>query len=160
VAHASKEIGPIEHRARLFAWPVAHAVVLRTASAGQARSLAESMRSRLDREKTTIALVLERSALHGLRMSAALAAIARATERLTDQLGDSGALSGAEGDLLVRLARSTTTGDELPWLALPVGTVLVVPRLGALATHDSFVAEVARLAGDTHLPFATILEGE
>lgn len=159
-ARASEATGPIEHRARLFAWPIAHAVVLRTAGAGQARSLAESMRSKLDREKTAIALVLERSELHGLRKSLELASVARATERLMDQLGDAGALSGAEGDLLVRLARSTTTRDELPWLALPEGTVLVVPRLGALAARASFVAEIERLAGDTHLPFDTIFEGE
>jgi hypothetical protein len=77
-----------------------------------------------------------------------------------DQLGEAGVLSGADGDLLARLARSTTTGDELPWLALSEGTVLVVPRLGALATRDAFVAEVGRLAGESAVPFETIFAGE
>lgn len=160
VAHPPKTTGPIERRARLFAWPLTHAVLLRAPDAGRARALAASMRAKLEREKTTVALVLERSELHGLRASLELGAVARATERLMDALGDAGSLSGDSGDLLARLARSTTTGDELPWLALPEGAVLVVPRLGALATRDVFLAEVTRLATGTGVPFERLYEGE
>lgn len=96
----------------------------------------------------------------GLRASLELAAVARATERLMDALGDAGALPGDSSDLLARLARSTTTGDELPWLMLPEGAVLVVPRLGALAMRDVFLAEVTRLAAETGVPFERLYEGE
>jgi hypothetical protein len=160
VAHSPKATGPIERRARLFAWPVTHAVLLRAMDVAKARALAASIRAKLDREKTTVALVLERSELHGLRASLELGAVARATARLMDALGDAGALSGDSGDLLARIARSTTTGDELPWLALPEGAVLVVPRLGALATRDVFLAEVTRLAEDAGVRFERLYDGE
>jgi hypothetical protein len=148
-----------ERRARLFAWPIAHSLVLRAADARQAQALATSLRANLDRARTTVALALERSELHGLRLRPDLALVLRATERLRGLLADAGAASDAEGDLLLRIARSTTAGDELPWLQLPEGTVLVVPRLGALATRDLFVEEVTRLAADSHVPFEWVYRG-
>ena len=156
----STAIDPTEHRARLFAWPVAHAVVLTAPDARGAEVLASSLRTNLDRATTTIALALERTELHGLRLSPDLASIARATDRLRELLSDAGAPPDAESDLLARLARSTSAGDELPWLTLPPGAVLVVPRLGALANHDLFLAEVTRLAAGSHVPFEWVYRGE
>jgi hypothetical protein len=147
-------------RARLFAWPVAQAVVLRAVDPAQTTELATSLRRDLDRSHTTIALALGAGELHSLRPSPELLNVARAASRLMDLAADAGALSGPETDLLVRLARSTTVADDLPWLRLPADSVLVVPRLGALATHDAFVSEVAGRALTSRLRFEWVTRGE
>jgi hypothetical protein len=50
--------------------------------------------------------------------------------------------------LLSGIAHASSSADEVPWLRLPAGTILIVPRLGTLATPDAFLAEVrTRLAG-------------
>jgi predicted proteasome-type protease len=52
--------------------------------------------------------------------------------------------------VLAKIASATTVKDELPWFKLPRDSILIVPRLGALATSDAFVSEVrARLRTTT-----------
>lgn len=160
LVRAPGEVDSTERRARLFAWPIARALVLRVLDPGQARALATSLRTNLDREHTSIALALESTELHGLRLSPELVAVARATDRLEELLADAGPLSAEESELLTRLAGSTTVSDALPWLQLPEGEVLVAPRLGALATRELFVDEVTQRASESRVGFEWVYRGE
>jgi hypothetical protein len=54
--------------------------------------------------------------------------------RLADEAAVPAALRALSGRDALR--------DDVPWLALPPGAVLIVPRLGALSTIPAFVQEV------------------
>jgi len=124
-------------RARFLAWPLAYAVVLR-APPGRAPDLVAALRA--PGPGSRIALVLGDADLHGLRFSKALPALAESAARL-DRLGPP---DMPMKQLFARVsgAGSDAAPDDLRWLALPADAVLVVPRLGALATIAAFVAEV------------------
>jgi hypothetical protein len=85
--------------------------------------------------------VLAAADLHRLRRSATVDRLLRQARRL---------VATAAGSSLARalapLASADRAGDELPWLRLPPDAILVVPRLGALATADAFLAEVRAVA--------------
>jgi hypothetical protein len=49
------------------------------------------------------------------------------------------------------LAAVASAANELPWLKLAKNTLLIVPRLGSLATVDGFVAEVRACVGDAQV---------
>ena len=129
-----------ERRARFLAWPLGYAVVLSIASPKLVDDVAEALRAP---GSTQIGLVLTGTELHHLRKSPAL-------RPLLEHAGHVVKLAPAKRspflDVLANLANAATAKDELPWLDLPRGTIMVIPRLGALATSDAFVSDVrARL---------------
>jgi hypothetical protein len=129
-------------RARFLAWPLGYAVLLRLGSAAEAAQIADRLRERPT--PTQVALVLSGTELHGVRQSPALREVTTMAASLLRRQPD---LPFA--DLLRNLATVGSAGNELPWLRLGKETVLVVPRLGSLATADRFVEEVRTLLGDT-----------
>ena len=47
--------------------------------------------------------------------------------------------------LLVSVMDVARAHDDLSWLTMPPGSLLIVPRLGTLASGDAFVQEVSGL---------------
>ena len=125
-----------ERRARFLAWPLGYAILLRVAPGTDVNQVAQALRAP---GETHIALILTSDELHSLRESSALAKLlkhARHVARMTP------ARAGPLLDVVAKIAIAATVRDELPWLQLPKGTILVVPRLGSLATAEAFVADV------------------
>ena len=130
-----------ERRARFLAWPLGYAVVLAAASPEPVDAVAEALRAP---GSTQIALVLTASELHHLRASPALGPLLGHARHIVKAAP---AKRSPWLEVLARIAGAATAKDELRWLELPRNAILVVPRLGALATSDAFVADVrARLA--------------
>jgi hypothetical protein len=125
-------------RARFLAWPLAYGVMIRPPAATQG-ALVEALRA--PKEESRIALVVSDADLHGVRPSDSLALLAGSAARVARLAPDDMPMK----ELFQRLA-STGAVDDLRWLALPAGALLVVPRLGALAVIDAFVAEVRERA--------------
>jgi len=123
-----------EQRIRFLAWPVGYAVILRTAE-NDVSQVAGVLRA--DPASPQIALVLTGVELHSLRKGPALSSVLKSAARLAKKLPAS-----ALGETLESIGRAASVGDEVPWLKLPRNTVLVVPRLGALATSNRFVDEI------------------
>jgi hypothetical protein len=123
-------------RARFLAWPVAYGLVLRPPAAC-ASDVVEALRAPV--EGSRIALVVRDQDLHGVRFSDALPALVESAARI-------GRLAPRDAPAAQVLRRVTEVDaaalDDLGWLALPDGAVLVVPRLGALATIGAFADEV------------------
>jgi hypothetical protein len=128
----------LEPRERFLAWPLGYALVVAAGSA-EASGLAARLRERAGPE-ARIALVLTAEDLPRLRRTPAVERLLRSARRLAPAAG--GSLARALGTLLAA-ARSR---PEVSWLQLPPGVVLVVPRLGALAAADAFLAEVRAVA--------------
>jgi hypothetical protein len=128
----------IEGRVRFLAWPISHAVLLRAPSDTAAARLTDALRAGAARD-TLIALALPRSELHRLRPSPALSSLIRHAAHIARLARDR---TNHLVTLLDDMCRATSARDALPWLRLPPGSVLVVPRLGALATIEKFVSEV------------------
>lgn len=123
-------------RARFLAWPLGYAVILAVDSRTDLDKVAEALRAP---GSFHIGLVLTSTELHTLRASPALLALQKNARRLLK------AMPKARTPLLTRLASLVSASrrrHELPWLRLPSDTILVVPRLGALATTGQFVADV------------------
>lgn len=128
-----------ERRARFLAWPLGYAVLLAVGSSADVDAVAEALRAP---GSFQIGLVLASRELHALRASPAVATIKRQARQLVAGLPKS-RLSTTLADL----AAAGSGKDELGWLRLAADTILVVPRLGALATPEQFVADVrSRLA--------------
>jgi hypothetical protein len=130
-----------EKRARFLAWPLGYAIVLAVVEPAELHKVAEALRTP---GSFQIGLVLSSAELHSLRESPAQLALQRHARRLVK------AMPKARTPLSERLANLASAGtgkDSLAWLRLPPETVLVVPRLGALATPEQLVADVrSRLA--------------
>jgi hypothetical protein len=129
----------LEQRVHFLAWPLGYAVILRAKSSEAASQIAERLRDHAN--STQIALVLTRDSLHRVRRDPA------ATDTLKQVSILAARLLRREpslpfADVLAHLAAVGSTRDELPWLDLLKDAILVVPRLGSLATSDRFVAEV------------------
>jgi hypothetical protein len=124
----------LEQRIRFLAWPVGYAVILR-ASENDAAHVATVLRA--GPASSQIALVLTSAELHSLRKSPALSSVLKSAARLAKKLPAS-----ALAETLESIGRAASAGDEVAWLKLPRNTVLVVPRLGALATSNRFVDEI------------------
>jgi hypothetical protein len=128
----------LERRVRFLSWSLGYATVLDAPSATLATGIADLLRSAPASPR--IALVLTHAELHRLRKSTGLSSLRRAATVLAKRLPAS-----PLSDALAGLARAGR--DEVPWLQLPRNAILIVPRLGALATHQELAAEVrARLA--------------
>jgi len=129
---------PLERRLRFLAWPFGYAVVVRAASDTEATRIAERVRT-ADARDTRVALVLTGGDIHAPRSSPGTAAVIRAASRTATALRgrSSPAIALVEG-----IAAAGGARDSLPWLKLPPGAIVVVPRLGSLAEPAAFVAEV------------------
>ena len=124
----------LEQRMRFLAWPVGYAVVLR-ASASNAAQVATILRAAFP--SSQIGLVLTSDELHSLRQSPALDSLFKSAGHLANKLPGSPLL-----EMLESIRRAASARDETPWLKLPRDTLLVVPRLSALATRGRFVDEI------------------
>ncbi len=129
-------------RARFLAWPLGYAIVLKLDVGAKLEQVSAALRTP---GSTHIALVLSAPECQTLRPSPALSSLQKEARRALS------ALSGQQTPLLENLAglaQARSGKNPMPWLSLPAGTILIVPRLGALATIDQFVDEVrARVRG-------------
>jgi hypothetical protein len=132
---------PVATRARFLAWPLAYGIVVRPPPE-KAGAVVDALRTSV--EGSRIALVLGRDDVQSLRFSAALPRLADGAARIDRWGPDEMPLR----DLFRKLSSGDPIGDELRWLVLPRGGLLVVPRLGALATIAAFVQEVQRRVGE------------
>ncbi len=133
-----------ERRGRFLAWPLGYAIFLSVASPKLADDVAAALRAP---GSTQIALVLTGAELHFLRQSPALARLLAQARHAVKSVP---AKRSPFLVVLAKIASATTVKDELPWFKLPRDSILIVPRLGALATSDAFVSEVrARLRTTT-----------
>ena len=134
---------PLERRLRFLAWPFGYAIVVRAASDAEATRVADGVRA-ADARDTRVALVLTGGDIHAPRPSPGTAAVIRAASRIA------AALRGRSSPAIALVGGITAAGkarDDVPWLTLPAGAIVVVPRLGSLAEPAAFVAEVkSRLA--------------
>jgi hypothetical protein len=130
--------GELERRIRFLAWPIGYAIVLGTPSADEAGRVAGMLRAE-GTAQSSIALVLAEVDLHSLRRREQLRAVFRHARRIRQSMRDTGS---PLDEALANIGRASSAGDEVPWLALPPHTILVVPRLSALATTGLFVEEV------------------
>jgi hypothetical protein len=130
-----------EKRARFLAWPLGYAIVLAVVDPTGLHKVAEALRAA---GSFQIGLVLSSAELHSLRASPAQLALQQHARRLVKTMPKA---RTSLAERLTDLALAGTGKDGLAWLRLPSDTILVVPRLGALATPDQFVADVrSRLA--------------
>jgi hypothetical protein len=134
----------IERRGRFVAWPLGYAIALAASGPRQANDTAGVLRAP---GSTQIALVLTGADLHRLRKSPALDRLLAYARRVTDAAP---AHHSALIDVLGRIADAAKVPDELPWLPLAQDSILVVPRLGALATTTSFVSDVRSRLDTSH----------
>jgi hypothetical protein len=128
-----------EKRARFLAWPLGHSILLKARDARDATRLATHLRE-LRAHDSRIALVLAGGELHRPHASPALAALQRSARRALRLGGDRDELMAR---LLVSVVDAGRAPDDVSWLKLPPDVVLIVPRLGALASADAFVEEVS-----------------
>jgi len=133
--HAGSPDDHVASRARFLAWPLAYGVVLRP-PADRESAVVDALRARADGSR--IALVLGDGDLHSLRFSEALPDLADSVARIDRWAPEDAPMR----ELFRRLSARDATSDDLRWLTLPSGALLVVPRLGALASADAFVHEV------------------
>jgi hypothetical protein len=128
-----------EAQARFLAWPIACSVILGASPDATDPALA-ALRATSSNQR--IALALGDGDRGGFRYSEGLAELASSAGRIAN--------SDSNDPMVVflrRLSASGPTAADLSWLSLPRGSILVVPRLGALASIGAFVSEVrARLA--------------
>jgi hypothetical protein len=132
-----------DRRLRYLAWPVGYATVVRAPSDGEAARVAERLRAE-DRQDSRIALVLTAADIHAPGSSPGFQAVTRAAARMAAALRRR---REPAIELVAAFARAGAARDDLPWLTLPAGAIVVVPRLGSLAQPAEFVGEVrSRLA--------------
>jgi hypothetical protein len=131
--------GDLAARARFLAWPIGFAIVVESATPREAARTASALRAARS-GSSRVALVLTSEELHSLRRSAAVTEIARYAAELA-RAGATDTLA----PLLAALAAAPRTRDEVPSLSIPRNAILIVPRLGTLATADAFVEEVRRV---------------
>src|SRR5882724_1939798 len=117
----------IERRGRFVAWPLGYAIVLASASPGRANDVAQALRAP---GSTQIALVLTGTELHHLRRSPALDRLLADARHLVQTVP---ANSSPLLDVLAKVANAARARDELSWFDLGDDSILIVPRLGALA---------------------------
>jgi hypothetical protein len=134
-ANAAATDDRVAASARFLAWPLAYGIVLRPPP-DRARTVVEALRTPDDGSR--IALVLGNDDLHELRFSGTLADLADDAARIERWAPDDEPMKG----LFRRLSARDALRDDVPWLTLPEGALLVVPRLGALATIAAFMHEV------------------
>ncbi|MEZ4222282.1 MAG: hypothetical protein R3B13_15200 [Polyangiaceae bacterium] len=138
-------------RARMAAWPIAHAVRIRGLDESAARKVRDALADRADEASAPFSLIVTRDVdrrKHTAGDLDALIADCRRVQALVKRIERRNALTTVLGDLA-----TVTTQPLLPWLDLAPSDVLVVPRLGALASRAQWIeelrAEVKSYAGAT-----------
>lgn len=132
--------GAEESRARFLAWPLGYAIIISVGEDAKLHAVAEALRAPGSR---TIALVLTGADFRNLRQSPALPSLQREARQVLSVLS---AKRTPLLDNLAGLARARSGKNTMPWLPWPPRAILIVPRLGALATAEQFVEDVrARL---------------
>ena len=131
----------VEGRARFLAWPIGFAIVVRAAAPREEAAITAALRDRRALD-STIALALTGADLRRLRGGRALDELTRDAARVLHAGGQGDAAFAA---LLGAIVDAPRARGEVAWLRLPPGAVLIVPRLGALATIDAFVSETRAL---------------
>lgn len=136
VAAWQSEPGDAQARqARFLAWPLTHALLLRLESAADAAKAVESLRERSGRS-STIALVID-AASQRRRGPADLPRL----QALSRQVVHLQSKARQKPDPLLEGLASEDATPLLAWLSLEPQDIMVVPRLGALATRARFLAE-------------------
>jgi len=125
-----------ERRARFLAWPLGYAILLSVEPGTDVNQVARALRAPAE---TRIALVLTGDEIHSLRRSPALTKLLKGARKVAKNMP---AKREPLLDVVVRIANAAAARDELSWLKLPADAILVVPRLGSLATSEAFVADV------------------
>lgn len=131
----------LENRARFLAWPIGYAILVKARPPADAARVATSMRAARAQD-SRIALILTSADLHRVRAAPTLTALGRGARRVLRAGGDRDQLMAR---LLVSVSDVARAPDDLPWLTMPPGVLVIVPRLGALATADAFAHEVSAL---------------
>ena len=130
-------------RARFLAWAASRAAVFDVGTRERAEGCARALRERMSEDSSPIALVLTADdlALHPVPEWAAL-------QDAAHRLGRAMAASHVEeATKLEAFARTAPQGRVAPWLALSPSTVLVVPRLSALAMTEALTQEIESVTG-------------
>jgi hypothetical protein len=127
-------------RARFAAWPLTHGVLIDRLGQEKSARTASLLRERTVLSGSTLALVLDAALQRRQREPPALRELVAGCRKHRRLLGRAGKAHPAIGRLL---ALSEVTSEALlPWLSLSANELLAVPRLGALARRDAFLAEV------------------
>lgn len=127
-------------RARFLAWAASRAFIVSFPDANAAASCARTLRSRITRDASSLALALLHDDLE-------LTPVAERTEleSVAKQLGRAMRANGIEESThFEALAQPAPQGRVAAWLTLQVHEVLVVPRLSALVRIDEARREVSR----------------
>ena len=133
-----------EKRAHFLAWPLGYAIILQTAEGENPDEVAEALRAP---GLLHIALVLTGAELHTLRPSPALSQLQREAGRAVSALPRE---KTPLFETLASLAKVRSGKNPMAWLRLPPRTILIVPRLSALATIEQLVEDVGtRLGANT-----------
>jgi hypothetical protein len=133
-----------EAEARFLAWPIDYSVIVRVAP-GAASEVLDALRTQPAGSR--IALALGDEDRRGVRYSDALPELSASAMRIARGASDSPMVS-----LFRRLSASAPADGALDWLTLPTGSILVVPRLSALASVGDFVEEVRTRLASQRVP--------
>jgi len=131
-------ISPTERRARFLAWPLAFAMLLAAPTDDAQDKAAEALRE-APIESTRIALVLRETDLHKVRFTRQMENVVRSAGQVVALLPRT---ESPQLRLLADLSKEKASEDPVPWLSLPRGSILVVPRLSALGSVSLFIEEV------------------
>ncbi len=132
----------VEH-ARFLMWPISHALLLRNVPPPSLLAVQEDLANESDSATTSLALIVtpELALRRGAPAELArLQADCRRARRLLDRVAPKNPLASALADLA-----GATSEPLIPWIELRANDLLVVPRLGALATRSTWVGEVRKL---------------
>lgn len=132
----------LERRARFLAWAATAAAIIELPSEEGRTESMRRLRERTAMPETTIALVLDRSAL-GFAPVAERDALKEAAHRLGRAMA---ANKRADRTDLESLGRTAPVGRSAPWLALGPRSVLLVPRLSASVRAEDFTREITAFA--------------
>lgn len=139
-----------EARARFLAWPASNAALFDARDEASARRIMSRLRATATEAGSPVALVLSKDDLENL--DGAEHARFEASAR---RLGEAVAASGLTAPkTLEALARPRPAGRAAPWLEMKETSVLVVPRLSALASPERLSAAIDAAAGGAALSWA------
>jgi hypothetical protein len=134
-----------ERRARVLAWPVGCAALLRARPLASKNDVMRALRDRAGTADSEIALVIDERTLSGVdpdsKLVEEIRSLAARSVRLIRKVGEGGAQFLEP--MLDAIARPPPVGRRLvPW-RLDEDRILVVPRLRTLADLDRFSRDIA-----------------
>jgi hypothetical protein len=135
---------PLVRRGRLLAWAAAGAGIVDLDRAEAFEAGARALRERTNLSGSTLALVLEAADL-GLRPVPEREALEAAAGRLGRAMAANRVHERSSH--LDALGRAAPAGRAASWLSLGPTSLVVVPRLSAIARRDDFVREIETALG-------------